>query len=221
MSVPIRPTQRIAALAVLSTLFVLMCSVIVNWALKRDPATRPLSVESFRSTEDTKTELNPVQSNYPNRWHGLRLADKRFLDVIFGAHVVNSENDSVRIASDKPILFSAPWCPYCALTEHLLSSEHLLQKFTIVGVDINGSDPTFGVPPHQAGNGTQAREVFQADWDYYGIAFPTSSLLFALPSNPINSVVKSYPTYVIPHDGAWYVGYGYNGSSAFWKEVLG
>ncbi|WP_277093303.1 hypothetical protein [Alicyclobacillus mali (ex Roth et al. 2021)] len=96
-----------------------------------------------------------------------------------------------------------------------------MDRLTIVGVALNGSEPSEGISAHTVTNAAQAQEVFKIDWAHYGIHYPTSGILYAMPGTPIDQAVQSYPTFLIPHDGKWYVEIGYNPSVSFWKVVLG
>ena len=163
---------------------------------------------------------HPLAFTSAPRWRGLQEASPAFLLTVFKTPVSNQYGKSVAVPQNKPIFFSAPWCPYCNLTEHLLISAGLMSKFTILGVALTGSE-LGQVPARPANTVAQARKTFQLDWKHYGTHWPTRNILYALPSNPINKVIQAFPTLLIPHAGKWYLQVGYNPSASYWKSLVG
>ena len=164
--------------------------------------------------------MNPLAVNSTPRWRGLQEANSAFLQTVFTTPVRNRYGKSVAVPQNKPILFSAPWCPYCNLTEHLLIGAGLMSKFTILGVALTGSE-LGQVPARPANTVAQARMAFRLDWKHYGTHWPTRNILYALPSNPINKVIQTFPTLLIPHAGKWYLQVGYNPSPSYWRSLVG
>lgn len=170
----------------------------------------------------TTPQTTPSGITDPSKatWEGLQQASDSFVQTVFHTPVLNAQGKSVPVPTDKPILFSAPWCPFCKETEQMLISNHLMNRLTIVGVALTGSEPSEGIPARTVTNAGQAQEAFKLDWAHYGIHYPTSGILYAMPGTLIDQAITSYPTFLIPHDGKWYVEIGYNPSVSFWKAVL-
>ncbi|ACV57639.1 hypothetical protein Aaci_0591 [Alicyclobacillus acidocaldarius subsp. acidocaldarius DSM 446] len=176
---------------------------------------------SSNPTVATSEPANAIADPSKPTWEGLQQASASFLQTVFRTPVLNAQGKSVPMPTDKPILFSAPWCPFCKETEELLIKNHLMNRLTIVGVALNGGEPSEGIPARTVTNAAQAQEAFKLDWTHYGLRYPTEGILYAMPGTPIDQAVQSYPTFLIPHDGKWYVDIGYNPSVSFWKAVLG
>ncbi|MCL6489091.1 MAG: hypothetical protein K6T76_09175 [Alicyclobacillus mali] len=173
------------------------------------------------TTKAAPTPQNSMVDVSAPMWEGLQQASASFLQTVFHTPVLNAQGTSVPVPTDKPILFSAPFCPYCAEIEHLFIAHNMLSRLTMIGVALNGGEPSEGIPARTVTNAAQAQEAFKLDWAHYGIHYPTSGILYAMPGTPIDQAVQSYPTFLIPHDGKWYVEVGYNPSVTFWKAVLG
>ncbi|PWI56595.1 hypothetical protein [Sulfoacidibacillus thermotolerans] len=161
-------------------------------------------------------ENEPMRENV---WSKLSPANPTLVQAIESTPVENVYGQRVRLPLDRPLLFSAPFCPWCAKTERLLIQSRLIDKVQIVGVDVEGGEQG-RVSSHTVHNATQAREVFREYWRYYGVHSTTLDLLFALPNNPINSVIQTYPTLLVPHDGHWYELIGYDSNTSFWDSIL-
>ena len=182
-------------------------------------SSRPVVVEPSPSSVAATVPTNAmVDANAP-KWDGLPQASPSFVHTVIHTSVDNNSGQPVDIPTSKPILFSADFCPWCASTEKLLISQGLMNRVTVVGIDLNGGEPG-QVPARTVTNVKQARTAFQLDWKHYGIEYTTKNLLYALPGNALNNVVTSFPVVLIPHAGKWYVQLGYNPSSSFWRQVL-
>ena len=55
---------------------------------------------------------NPLAVAGAPRWHGLQEASSAFLRTVFKTPVSTRYGTSVTVPRNKPIFFSAPWCPY-------------------------------------------------------------------------------------------------------------
>lgn len=155
------------------------------------------------------------------RWHGLLEVNTSFMRDLYHFKVETAQGKSITLAEvKKPILFSAPFCPWCAKTEKLLITNHLLGKFQIVGVDLDGGAKDLPFLPISVTTVQAAKAVFARDWHYYGIKWPVLGLDFAMPGSPIDQAVQQFPMALIPHDGHWYVQLGYHSSPQFWKSIL-
>ncbi len=156
------------------------------------------------------------------RWHGLLEVNTSLMQSLFHSQVETAQGKSISLAEvKKPILFSAPFCPWCAKTEKLLIANHRLGKFQIVGVGLDGGAKDLPFPPMSVTTVQAAKVLFARDWHYYGIKWPVEGLDFAMPGSPIDRAIQSYPFFLIPHNGKWYADMGYNPSLQFWKSILG
>ena len=170
----------------------------------------------------THAKSHQVSPQPTTKWHGLPQVDTNFMEQILHAKVENIQGKTITLANaKKPILFSAPFCPWCAKTEKLLVANHLMGKVQIVGVALNGGSKDVPFPSMQVTNVKQAQAVFARDWKYYGIHWATANFNFAMPGSLIDQVIQRYPFFLIPHEGKWYADMGYNPSIKFWKSILG
>jgi thiol-disulfide isomerase/thioredoxin len=169
----------------------------------------------------THAETHQVSSQTTTKWHGLPQVDTSFVQLILHAKVENTQGKTITLVNaKKPILFSAPWCPFCAKTEKLLIAKHLMGKVQIVGVALNGGSKDVPFPPMHVTTAKQAQAEFVRDWKYYNIKYPTSRLDFAMPGSPLDKAIKQFPFMLIPHNGKWYANLGYNSSPSFWRQLL-
>ena len=164
---------------------------------------------------------NPdVNPNAPT-WNGLLQASAALLSTARQTDVVNNAGRRVSVPLRRPVVFVADFCPWCFKAERLLIRAGLLSRVQLVGIDLTGGEPG-RIPARTVTNAAQARAAFRADWRLYGARHrSTAGLLYALPGNPLNQAVPSFPTFLIPHASHWYVEVGYNPSVSLWKTVLG
>lgn len=155
-----------------------------------------------------------------NKWDTLPQASQFFKNELKSAMFINSRGELVRLSLKKPILFSAPWCIFCAKNEKMFEKYGYLRDVTIIGVALKGTES--GLKPIGNENTLHdAIETFNRDWKYYGINYPVNKVLFSLSKNRLNKTLHTFPIIVIPHGGNFYVQIGYQPAFSFWSKIFG
>lgn len=157
----------------------------------------------------------------PTIWNGLPQASASFMRDVFHSPLKTVNGKMATLSGDtKPIYFLAGWCSWCAKTDQLLVSNHLMGKFQLVNVGLNGGERGTPLQPSKVTTVLQAEEKLQHDWEYYQIPWSVSNVDFAMPNSSMNSVVRSFPMILIPHAGHWYVQNGYSPNVGYWHQIL-
>ena len=208
-------------------------AVGLNLGLLLGPGRPAAPPSSAGSVAPVAPPGNPDVNAQAPTWHGLWQASAALLSTVRQTDVVNNAGHSVPVPLHRPVVFVAPFCPWCFRAERLLIRAGLLSRVQLVGIDLTGGesagpDLPGGIPARTVTDAAQARAAFRADWRLYGARRrrgrtlrSTAGLLYALPGNPLNQAVPSFPTFLIPHASHWYVEVGYNPSVSLWKTVLG
>jgi len=207
--------RRIPFLAIIVVIVVAAASFLAGTLTERDLTA---TVNSRPPQVVNPSKLNLWNHSLPE-WDSIPRASSDFSNELHSALFSDSSGKLVRLNLKRPIIFSAPWCKYCASQEKLFLALGVLAHITVVGVALDGSEP--GLNP--VGNETtvaQARATFRRDWVYYKVGELGRNMLYALSGNKFNDTLSTFPVIVIPHGGHLYVQVGYQPLFRFWYGVL-
>jgi len=147
--------RRIPFLAIIVVIVVAAASFLAGTLTERDLTA---TVNSRPPQVVNPSKLNLWNHSLPE-WDSIPRASSDFSNELHSALFSDSSGKLVRLNLKRPIIFSAPWCKYCASQEKLFLALGVLAHITVVGVALDGSEP--GLNP--VGNETtvaQARATF-------------------------------------------------------------
>lgn len=150
---------------------------------------------------------------------GLTAADAKWVNGILSTPVHDSAGQVVHVSPDKPILVVAYWCPFCHKTLQLLEQNHLLDKVQILAMFFNGSEG--GQKPAQVTSVEQAKSLMAQALTSVGIPeSKANDVLYALPSDGMDSQIQAVPDLLVPKQGKWYMLKGFIPDVHIWQQAL-
>ncbi|WP_035462560.1 hypothetical protein [Alicyclobacillus macrosporangiidus] len=150
---------------------------------------------------------------------GLVSADDNWMEGILKTPVHDASGHVVRVSSDRPVLVVAYWCPYCHKALQLLSQNHLLDKVQILAVFFNSSEGD--QKPVQVTSVEQAKSLMAQSLKSAGVPeSKANDMLYALPSDGMDSQIQAVPDLLVRKQGKWYVLKGFVPDVHTWQQVL-
>jgi thiol-disulfide isomerase/thioredoxin len=164
------------------------------------------------ASSQTTPQTNP---NLP----GLTAADTKWVNGILSTPVHDSAGQVAHVSPDKPILVVAYWCPYCHKALQLLEQNHLLDKVQILAVFFNSSEGN--QKPVQVTSIGQAKSLMAQALKSVGIPeSKANDVLYALPSDGMDSQIQAVPDLLVQKQGTWYMLKGFVPDVRTWQQAL-